>query len=268
MNRITIAHLSDIHHNPGDTSQLSTLLKEKQLFVEKHLEICLRVLAERQPDLVAVTGDLTHEGSADAYRYLREQFDRFLPGTPVLCSMGNHDIRRAFREGFLGEAADGPEADAPYFASVSVRGFRFISLDSAWKNGLEGVLDDDALDYLESQLVKPPACGAFLLLHHPVMDAAKSMGLTMSERLAEILQSGKIRGIFNGHVHGSYTGTVYGVPQFTADSLKTGCDLRSDTLAYNDRAGYEIVTFDAKGDWLTERFLIRPEAETFFTKEF
>ena len=101
MNRITIAHLSDIHHNPGDTSQLSTLLKEKQLFVEKHLEICLRVLAERQPDLVAVTGDLTHEGSADAYRYLREQFDRFLPGTPVLCSMGNHDIRRAFREGFL-----------------------------------------------------------------------------------------------------------------------------------------------------------------------
>lgn len=29
MNRITIAHLSDIHHNPGDTSQLSTLLKEK-----------------------------------------------------------------------------------------------------------------------------------------------------------------------------------------------------------------------------------------------
>ena len=29
MNAITIAHLSDIHHNPDENSQISTLLREK-----------------------------------------------------------------------------------------------------------------------------------------------------------------------------------------------------------------------------------------------
>ena len=35
MNAITIAHLSDIHHNPDENSQISTLLREKGLLVEK-----------------------------------------------------------------------------------------------------------------------------------------------------------------------------------------------------------------------------------------
>lgn len=34
MNAITIAHLSDIHHNPDENSQISTLLREKGLLVE------------------------------------------------------------------------------------------------------------------------------------------------------------------------------------------------------------------------------------------
>ena len=37
MNAITIAHLSDIHHNPDENSQISTLLREKGLLVEKLL---------------------------------------------------------------------------------------------------------------------------------------------------------------------------------------------------------------------------------------
>ena len=41
MNAITIAHLSDIHHNPDENSQISTLLREKGLLVEKLLGQCL-----------------------------------------------------------------------------------------------------------------------------------------------------------------------------------------------------------------------------------
>lgn len=214
--------------------------------------------------MFALTGDLSHEGDAGAYRELKELFHNAFPDTPVLCAMGNHDKRGAFREGFLGLPAE----DGPYCESKSIKGFRFISLDSAWEKGVEGVLTDQMLDNLEDMLTKPAARGTILLTHHPVMDAARSMGFTMTDRFAGILKSGKITALLNGHVHGSYAGTVYGIPQFTADSLKTGCDLMGNTLIFNDRAGFQLITYDKKGDWILERFLLRPKAETFFTKEF
>jgi len=264
MNAITIAHLSDIHYNPRDDGQISTLLREKGLVVEKFLKTCLDTLVLRSPDIILITGDITHEGGPDEYRYLREQISSVLPDTPVLCTMGNHDNRAAFREGFLQESA----YDGPYYSSVSVKGYRFITLDSAYEKGLEGVFRSDALDYLEEVLTKPAARGNILLMHHPIMAAARSMGLTMDTRFSNILKSGKITAMFNGHVHNSYVSTVYGVVQFTADSLKTGCDCSGDYLSYNDRAGYQIITIDRKGDWNAERFLLHPESETFFKKHF
>ena len=127
MNAITIAHLSDIHHNPDENSQISTLLREKGLLVEKLLGQCLETLKQRKPDIVLITGDMTHEGTSSHYRYLRDALSSALPGTPVLCAMGNHDVRGAFREGFLGLAPSG----GPYYASASVKGWLFVSLDSA-----------------------------------------------------------------------------------------------------------------------------------------
>ena len=64
MNAITIAHLSDIHHNPDENSQISTLLREKGLLVEKLLGQCLETLKQRKPDIVLITGDMTHEGTS------------------------------------------------------------------------------------------------------------------------------------------------------------------------------------------------------------
>ncbi len=179
MNAITIAHLSDIHHNPDENSQISTLLREKGLLVEKLLGQCLETLKQRKPDIVLITGDMTHEGTSSHYRYLRELREKgllvekllgqcletlkqrkpdivlitgdmthegtsshyrylrdalssALPCTPVLCAMGNHDVRGAFREGFLGLTP----SDGPYYASASVKGWLFVSLDSAFEKGL------------------------------------------------------------------------------------------------------------------------------------
>lgn len=148
MNAITIAHLSDIHHNPDENSQISTLLREKGLLVEKLLGQCLETLKQRKPDIVLITGDMTHEGTSSHYRYLRDALSSALPGTPVLCAMGNHDVRGAFREGFLGLAPSG----GPYYASASVKGWLFVSLDSAFEKGLEGVLTKEAMDFLENSM--------------------------------------------------------------------------------------------------------------------
>lgn len=264
MDHIRIAHLSDIHYNPEDKSVLSRMFADRNIFVESYLEACFKELAEYKPDIILISGDLTHEAGPKAYQFLRKEFDKAFPDVPVLCAMGNHDIRPAFREGFLGEQA----SDTPYEACVMVKGCRFISMDSAFTAGLEGVLTDEMIDRLESLLTKPAARGSFLLMHHPVMREAKTMGFTMSERFARLLQSRKITGIFNGHVHGTYASSIYGVPQFTAESIKTGCNIRHNTLSYTNRAGYETVTFDSKGDWTVRRRLLHPETEILFEKEF
>ena len=41
-------------------SQISTLLREKGLLVEKLLGQCLETLKQRKPDIVLITGDMTH----------------------------------------------------------------------------------------------------------------------------------------------------------------------------------------------------------------
>ena len=266
MNPITIAHLSDIHYNPRDNSNISTMLREREILVEKRLPVCLENLKIRKPDVLLITGDLTHEGCADDYAYLKKQIGTALPGVPVLCSMGNHDRRSAFRSGFLGEGEAAP--DGPYYASMVAKGYRFISLDSSWEKGMEGTFPEDALTYLREKLDGPGVCGNILIMHHPVMTMAGHLSFSMTDAFQEILQSGKITAIFNGHVHGCYTGTVCGVPQFTSDSLKTGSDLNGGRISYNDRSGYQIVTFYESGDWLVERFLLHPETELFFERDF
>lgn len=259
---LTIAHLSDIHYAPAEVSEISTMLKEKGVLVEKYLPMCLENLKIRKPDIILITGDLTHESPAGDFEYLKKQFDAALPDTPILCTIGNHDIRSQFRQGFLNE----PALDTPYYASMIVKEYQFISLDSSYVNGLAGYFTDEAMDFLEEKLKNTDVKGNFLMMHHPIMDFARHLKMNMNDRLEEILKSGKINGIFNGHVHGSYTSTVYGIPQFTAESLKTSFDILPDRLSYNDKAGYEIVTFSENGDWHVERFQLNPKTYIFFEK--
>ena len=262
MNTITIAHLSDIHYAPSEISEISTMLKEKGVLVEKYLPMCLENLKVRKPDIILITGDLTHESPACDFEYLRRQFDETLPDTPILCTIGNHDIRSEFRLGFLKESA----LDTPYYASMIVKEYQFISLDSSYVNGLAGYFTEDAMDFLEEKLKNNRVKGNFIMMHHPIMDFARHLKMNMNDRLEAILKFGKITGIFNGHVHGSYTSTVFGVPQFTVESLKTSFDILPDRLSYNDKAGYEIVTFNENHDWHVERFQLNPAPYTFFEK--
>lgn len=265
MNPITIAHLSDIHYAPKEISETSTMLKEKGVLVENLLQECLDHLKTLKPDIILITGDLTHESDADDFRFLKKTLDSEMPGTPILCTIGNHDIRPAFREGFLNVPTDSANNE-PYYDSAIVNNYQFVTLDSSYVKRLEGIFTDEALDYLEEKLENPNVDGTFILMHHPIMDRARHLAFTMSDRLKKILKSGKIKGIFNGHVHSCFTSTVFGVPQFTSESLKTDFDVLHDRLSYNDRSGYQMIYFDENGDWLTERIILNPKPEIFFER--
>lgn len=72
------------------------------------LDRCLQLLGDEekaQLDGVLISGDLTENGTADDYRNLRRELERRFPGIPLLVTLGNHDEKSAFREGWLGQAA-------------------------------------------------------------------------------------------------------------------------------------------------------------------
>lgn len=260
MNPITIAHLSDIHYAPTENSEVANMLREKNIYVENLLPQCLEHLKTVKPDIILITGDLTHESEADDFRYVRQVLTELMPDTPVLATIGNHDIRHAFRTGFL-NIPESEATDEPYYDSVIINDYQFVSLDSSYVKRLEGIFTDEAMDYLEEKLENPNVKGTFILMHHPIMKRARHLAFTMNDRLKKILKTGKIKGIFNGHVHSNFASSVFGVPQFTSESLKTDFDVLSDRLSYNDRSGYQIVSFDENGDFLSERFILNPKPE-------
>jgi 3',5'-cyclic AMP phosphodiesterase CpdA len=104
---VSILHLSDIHAGPGQAKDIDA--KDKLPGVERlsmleRLTAYVRALA-RQPDFVAVTGDLTNAGSLaglETFRsWLYERIDEgSLPGPErILIVPGNHDVRWGIERG-------------------------------------------------------------------------------------------------------------------------------------------------------------------------
>jgi 3',5'-cyclic AMP phosphodiesterase CpdA len=71
-----ICHLSDVHFGPPHLPELSGAV--------------LELIAERQPDLVVISGDLTQRAKREQFRQARAFVDQI--ETPSLVVPGNHDV--------------------------------------------------------------------------------------------------------------------------------------------------------------------------------
>lgn len=286
MGMIQFAHISDIHlpatkEGPQgtcviDQGKLNTPLKrmlEEGLDPQTNLDRCLQELEQESLDFVLVTGDCVHEGCEADYKRLRDQFDRRLPGVPVIVSAGNHDNRREFRRGFLGLDT---EDDGPYYEKAVIPvpdsglspkwGLRILSLDSAWEKKSTGSLPREQLDALKKELQHRAGMGTILLFHNSILPMVGPLGFEQPEQLAEAIAGSDVAAIFNGHVHMSFTGTFCGALQVTGDSLNFGASLKHGQLIYNTRAAYNMCYLDEQGNYSVERRLLVPEAEVLASK--
>lgn len=265
MKELRFGHISDIHW-PGDVSRLKgNMLKcvEAGGDPAATLTVALRELSEESIDFLIVTGDICHEGTPDDYADVRELFDKYLPGVPRLCALGNHDVREAFRQGFLGDRYGGTH---PYCDRLDVDGLRILSVDSAWEKKLEGSLDDKQLDWLEEQLADQMPRGSILLFHNPISPQTASMELT--PRFERILRGGDFIGLFNGHIHRSCTDWAAGIPHYTCQA--TGFDIEVNgikkTAAYTTRGGYNLCVLRDGGEFFVESRIASPKGTIFLTK--
>jgi Icc protein len=170
---LRVAHLTDIHIQP-------------HLWAAKGLEKCLHHLQnlDIKPDFILNTGDSvmgSHGISRDKAAKEWQLYHKVLTSensTPILSSIGNHDIwcpsAGTFEDGKKW-ALDETETSLPY-RSFDRNGWHFIMLDSI-QPGLGGTgytagLDEAQMDWLRKDLKNTPAHVPVIITSHiPILSA-------------------------------------------------------------------------------------------------
>ncbi len=218
---LTVVQLSDSHLYADAARRLDGTVDTTAQFVA-----ALEAVAAFRPAPAAiiVSGDLAEDGAEGTYQraraLLEETVERLGGDCPVLVTLGNHDDRRAFRAGYLGES---DPSDAPWTSVVEVDGLRLVGLDSTVDRRPHGHLDEAQLAWLADVLATPAPRGTVVVVHHPPIPSPvglmNTMGLRNAAALGEVLRGSDVRLVLSGHVHHASAGTIAGVPVWTSPAL-------------------------------------------------
>jgi 3',5'-cyclic-AMP phosphodiesterase len=189
-------------------------------------------------DLVIVSGDITDDGSVEAYEEARLQVERLTEAwsCPSVWVMGNHDRRAGFRE-VLG---DGVLSDSlaetgrpggtrvplsePEPAQIDVAGLRVVALDTSAPQRGFGRVGAEQLAWLADVLADPAPCGTLLVLHHAPLTPQPSvlhgaLRLVDASALADTIAGTDVRVVLGGHVHEPLVSEAGGVPVIAAPAV-------------------------------------------------
>ncbi|MBB6671668.1 metallophosphoesterase family protein [Cohnella nanjingensis] len=240
MEPIFFLHLTDTHINvPGKNPlfQLDMTDKLRAVFAEA-------AKLARKPAFVIISGDLTQDGDVDDYRHLRAVLDEEQAklGVPIHVSLGNHDSRPAFREGFLGEAP----SEQSYYYNVMEGDLRLVVLNTQVPGTNDGRLDAEQLAWLKDTLAVPAPAGTVVVLHHPVVKTPSALMdthlLDNPDDLAAAIAGSDVIGLLSGHIHFNSIGLFHGIPSAAGTGVAFGLDPTStDSMKFIDNSGYNLV---------------------------
>jgi len=186
-------HLSDIHFGLEDNHALDWVKRE---------------IAERRPDAVAITGDLTMRARHREFNAAIHWITQL--GVPVTVEVGNHDmpyfnpVERFFKpyKRFKGMAK-------LIEKEIDLDGLVIVPLKTAVRaqprfNWSKGWVTDRALDKCLSTIdALPRGCRALVAVHHPLREVGtEGTALTRhgNKALAELAKR-PVEGVISGHVH-------------------------------------------------------------------
>lgn len=152
-------------------------------------------------DLFLLTGDLAHDRSPEAYRYLEQQLEAF--EKPWFCLPGNHDDPKRLPR------AVGDET-ARIARTLRGSGWNLVLLDSTVPGRDGGNLDAGQLELLEESLAAQRENPALICLHHqpvPVGSAwLDTIALGNPDDFFRILdRHPQVRGVVWGHIHQEFS---------------------------------------------------------------
>ena len=150
-----------------------------------------------QPDLLLATGDLSEDGSAEAYRYLSSCFDA--AGIPTFWLPGNHDDNTVMQAQLSG----GPIRAA---RQVLAGNWLILLLDSTLEGEVQGRVAPAQMDFMDYALRRHAGRHALVCLHHQAMDTGSewidAKGLENAAEFRQRLSGHEnVRAVLWGHVH-------------------------------------------------------------------
>lgn len=218
-----VVQLSDIHILRAPAQGIAMLagnaarLERTIRFIKKH---------DPLPDVAVISGDLSHEGDAQDYRYCRSLLSA-LP-CPYLVVPGNHDDRNFVRQAF---PLEGLQADGAFYQFEDDRfPLRILGLDTLEPGKVGGELCAARLDWIGEALARSQK-PTLVVMHHPPYqfglrynaDMACTHGIDRLE--AMIRKHGNVVGVVCGHLHVGTATTWAGVPSSTVPAVAPGFSL-------------------------------------------
>jgi len=239
---LRFVHISDTHINP-DPNYIKSYAAYTPM---RGVEALVKAIRELpfQPDFVLHTGDVAYDPFPEAYAAVVEAFSQI--EVPIYYLAGNHDDAATLQGHVIGKS----EPQEYLYYEFEAKGVQFVCLDS---NGPHdptrpsGTVTQEQLDWLE------PICRAddprplVVAIHHNVLPMQVPwlddwMRLENADALHAILRqaSGRLRGVFHGHIHQNTEVFQDGVLYVAAAS--SWCQFMSYPMPENDRVSPDFVT--------------------------
>lgn len=204
-----IAQVSDIHASP-DNDHLA------------RFDRVLTWLAELQPDVLVLSGDLTDEGWHEGYTEIAARLRQQI--YPSLIVPGNSDDRLLMRSVWGEGSWTNDACNGALHALYQADGLRLIGLDSTVEGEGHGSVTAH-LDWLDNAINSTEASQSILFLHHhvfasgiPTLDQTMCRGLEQMEALIG-RSTNRPLAVASGHVHRPVAGIFAGIPAHICASV-------------------------------------------------
>jgi Icc protein len=197
-----------------------------------------------RPDLLLATGDLSEDGSPEAYRYLSAQFEA--AGIPTFWLPGNHDDNAVMCAWLTG----GPIRDARL---VLTGDWLILLLDSTLADRVEGRVSPAQLDFMDGALRRHAERHALICLHHQAVATGSewidAKGLENASEFRERLsRHDNVRTVLWGHVHQEARHSSDGIEWMSTPSTCVQFRPGSREFALGDEdPGYRHLVLDPDG---------------------
>jgi len=201
------------------------------------------------PDLVLVTGDVSHDGAATSYQQCRGILADM--AVPVMFLPGNHDVVSAMQQ-YL------PNGNISNERCRQVKGWNIMMLNTAMRGEEGGFLAVDELAFLDEMLQSWPDYPALVGLHHPPVTVGSrwldAIGLVNVEEFFDVLdRHAQVQGVIFGHIHQVFEMQRKGVHLMGTPSTCIQFMPNEDDFALDhQKPGYRHLTLRVNGEIETD----------------
>jgi 3',5'-cyclic AMP phosphodiesterase CpdA len=215
---------------------------------------------ETTPDVIIHTGDIVHNGRRDEYAEAVTILSK--ARAPAYVLVGNKDDRANLRETFSASGYLAPDSDFIDYA-IEDHPVRLIALDTLIPGSNMGDFCAERISRLisliDAETTKPIA----VFTHHPPFEVPVGPDPLHFEtpdimlELRRVLQkSGRVVGVFSGHVHRFARGTVGDIPASVVTAISTTLRKGEYPAEAEGRPLYHLHRFDSKHGFATETRIV------------